>query len=572
MKRRMQLRSGRNIRYKITVDQPDLAAPDSPDPAQESGESDDQPHVEQVDSDASSPDNTANESGSDDSDSSESESDDDPEPTPGSILAKLFEDEKINRSNEDYLEDLATDWTEGFEDEEEAEQYREKLESYVAYYNSVPTIGEIMKLQDIEDEDRRELIDMRLKLDMPDLERQEWQKVRNTLKMRVDYYAGRLDKDSPEAREVVGCGKNLGEAIRQATHITEDRRRKLLEMHRDLATMSHASEEAPKLEKRIRTALLLNDGVPPPRIENPLGVLQAFRAAVDQKLYGLTRPKEELLCFLNGHLTSNAPGCVVGLESQPGMGKTSLAIAMAEAMNCGWYKIPMGSLTEASQITGNQPVFTGSNPGLVVEALKKFSSGMGVLILDEVDKIPKDGRESRGLISVLLELLDFSQNNAFQETHLQMPLDLSKMVIIVTMNNRELVDPIVLNRIQTLIKIKPYEYNERLTILRDIMIPKYLDKYGLQDTVCFSQEAMHRLLDLAPKTDKGMRPPENALKTVLSRLKLYRTCFAGGDMSLVSFRLPDFSMERYTVTPDTVEATAGHLRDSMSISMLMMYQ
>ena len=553
----MRTRSGKRRRISlVTIDHP----PDSP--AESESESV---------FDHETPSDEESAVSTEDTESEESVSETEPEAV--SVIKRLFGSQKINRANEDLLEDLATDWQEGFDNEEEAEEYRETLEKYVAHYNSVPTIGEIMKLPNVPEEDRRELIDMRLSLDTDGIETSVWRKIRNKLKLRVDYYAGRLPENSTEAREAVGIGKNLGEAIRSATHLTENRRDRLLSMHRELSAMNHGSDEAPKLEKRIRIALSLKDGLPPPRITNPLSVLQKFRGSVDSELYGLSRPKEEMLCFLNSHLTSpNAPGCVLGIESAPGMGKTSLAIAMAKAIGCGWYKIPMGSLTESSQLSGSQPVFTGSTPGMVLEAVKCFESGMGILILDEVDKINLDSHHGSGIISVLLELLDFSQNHAFNEAYLQIPLDLSKIIIIVTMNNREKINPIVLNRIQTLIKLDSYSYRDRLEILRSIMVPKYLEKYELSSTVEFTESALHAILELSPKSDKGMRPPENALKTVLSRVKLYRTCVAGGDTSLVNFVLPEFSLEMYRVTAETVQSTAGHLKQREDVSHLMLYR
>lgn len=360
-------------------------------------------------------------------------------------------------------------------------------------------------------------------------------------------------------------------AIIMADNMTETRRNLLLDMYREFSLLTQGSEDSIKLKERIQRSLKLNDGVIPPRIVNPIEILDSFRRTVDSELYGLAQAKEEMLCFLNNQLTSDISGTILGLESSPGMGKTSLAISVAKARGCGWYKIPMGSITDVSQLTGSQPVYVGAAPGMIADALKTLNNGTGVLILDEADKINSDSRESSAIFSALLEILDFSQNHEFVDANLRIPMDLSRLTIIITMNDRTKINPIVLNRVQTIISLKTYSYSERLMILKKIMVPKYLKKYGLESTVSFTVSALHEILSLTPKNDKGMRPVENILKTVLSRIKLYHTCTVGNDMSLVNFTIKHFSTENFTVTPETVKVTAEHLSQKLPDSLRMMY-
>ena len=168
------------------------------------------------------------------------------------------------------------------------------------------------------------------------------------------------------------------------------------------------------------------------------------KQVLDQNHYGLTGVKEEILEFLSimiltrqragqegSGIIARAP--ILSLVGLAGVGKTTIAYSIAEALGRKIERIPFGGLGSASQLRGKSRLYSDSEPGMVIKALRRAGTSNPVLLLDEIDKISDSYKGDPA--SALLEVLDPEQNKAFQDNYLEVDFDLSNITFITTANS-----------------------------------------------------------------------------------------------------------------------------------------
>ncbi len=199
---------------------------------------------------------------------------------------------------------------------------------------------------------------------------------------------------------------------------------------------------------------------------------------LDKNHYGMTRIKDRLLEYisvlnLNKGRVSAGTLCFVGL---PGIGKTSVAVSIAEALNRRFVRIAMGGMGDVAQLRGLPPYLPGSEPGLIIKNLRRVGSNNPVILLDEIDRVAESGRAA--IMGALLELLDPEQNNAFNDYFIDYPIDLSEVLFVASANNTGGISNAVLDRLEV-IEMPSYSDNEKKVIGRDYLFPKALREAGL---------------------------------------------------------------------------------------------
>ncbi len=185
-----------------------------------------------------------------------------------------------------------------------------------------------------------------------------------------------------------------------------------------------------------------------------------------------TRVLEHLAVSMHKQTQTGPILCLVG---PPGVGKTSFASAIAEAMGCEFARIALGGVRDEAEIRGHRKTYIGAMPGRIIRALKQVKQANPVILLDEIDKMGMDHRGDPA--SALLEVLDNQQNEHFVDHFIEIPFDLSQVTFIVTANSLN-IPPALKDRLE-IIHLSGYTELEKINIAQSHLIPKQLEEVGL---------------------------------------------------------------------------------------------
>ena len=214
---------------------------------------------------------------------------------------------------------------------------------------------------------------------------------------------------------------------------------------------------------------------------------------LDQNHYGLEKIKERIVEYLAVKMmTGHNPSTILCFAGPPGVGKTSLAKSISEALGRKFVKQSLGGVRDESEIRGHRRTYIGALPGRILKGMKDAGTVNPVFLLDEIDKMTADYRGDPA--AAMLEVLDPEQNKFFSDNYLEEPYDLSQVMFITTANDLSNIPAPLRDRME-IIELSSYTEIEKFNIGFKHLIPRQLEEHGLKpEQLSISEDAMYAII------------------------------------------------------------------------------
>ncbi len=321
-----------------------------------------------------------------------------------------------------------------------------------------------------------------------------------------------------------------------ALKLTEEVRAKLLKEVDRLAKQPYSSAEASVIRNYLDVCLEMPWG----KETRERASVAAARKILDRDHFGLEKVKERILEFIAvRQMNPEAKGQIVCLVGPPGVGKTSIAISVASALNRKLARLSLGGVRDEADIRGHRRTYIGAMPGRIVNAISQSGSMNPLLLLDEIDKMGSDYRGDPA--AAMLEVLDGEQNCAFRDHFLEIPLDLSRVLFITTANTTSTIPRPLLDRMEV-IELTSYTDEEKLEIAKRYLLPKQMKEHGLKKSALRVEDEALRAVITGYTRESGVRTLERMMG------KLCRK---------TAMRLVSGEGRRCAVTPENLEEYLG---------------
>ena len=217
------------------------------------------------------------------------------------------------------------------------------------------------------------------------------------------------------------------------------------------------------------------------------------------------------------NLNRNIQSPIICLVGPPGVGKTTIAMSIARALNRDFYKISVGGLNDSTELVGSRRTYLASAPGKIIQGLNKCGSNNPLILIDEVDKMVKDYKGDPA--STLLEILDPNQNKIFTDNYIEEPFDLSGVLFILTANNVSDIPKPILDRVE-LIELHSYTVFEKKDIAKNYMLPNILlDNMVYDNKIKFSDELLYFIINNYTE-EAGVRDLERILSSLARKITI----------------------------------------------------
>jgi hypothetical protein len=250
-----------------------------------------------------------------------------------------------------------------------------------------------------------------------------------------------------------------------------------------------------------------------------------MKIVLDDAVYGHEKAKQQLFRIIGQWINGEQDGYCFGFEGPPGVGKTSLAkkglshcLKDEFGVSRPFAMIQIGGDSNGSSLHGHNYTYVGSTWGSIAQILMDKKCMNPIIFIDEIDKISKteNGKE---IIGILTHLLDPSQNDCFQDKYFTgIDLDLSKALFILSYNDVDAIDRVLLDRIHR-IKFKNLSLDEKITICKNHLLPEIYKKMGLEDMIIMKEDVLKNIIEQYT-SEPGVRKLKEILFEIVGEINL----------------------------------------------------
>lgn len=240
--------------------------------------------------------------------------------------------------------------------------------------------------------------------------------------------------------------------------------------------------------------------------------LKKVAESLDKNHYGLEKVKDRIVEYLAVKMmTGKNPNTILCFAGPPGVGKTSLAKSISEALGRKFIKQSLGGVRDESEIRGHRRTYIGALPGRILKGMKDAGSVNPVFLLDEIDKMTADYRGDPA--AAMLEVLDPEQNKYFSDNYLEEPYDLSQVMFITTANDLSNIPAPLRDRME-IIELSSYTEIEKFNIGFKHLLKRNLDEHGLkEEQLTIEDDAMYAIIQNYTR-EAGVRELNRMIATI----------------------------------------------------------
>lgn len=471
---------------------------------------------------------------------------------------KNSDNSEINFTEKCYIYGLPYNWSDEYTSINVEKNRKNKLNSI---YNNVKKqlinksvqIVDILKLKNITDSERIQLIEKYAIMQSLDGQLNEYLKYRDMLRTEINYYKCRkinleelmiIEKQKDEFR----LNKfSIDEIEQKILKLNVDKYSKNL-IYQKYINNNINSSDFHKIKEWINTVVSIPFNISKyidcSLTNNINQKISYIKKRLDEEIYGMKSIKEELLLVIfqrlsNPTATTNSPIALVG---PPGIGKTSIVKILASILSIPFDLISIGGVNDPSFLDGHSYTYEGSRPGQIVKSLIKMKCDNGIIFIDEIDKIGKSVK-SEEVSNHFLHMIDPVQNMMFYDKYVSdIPIDLSKIWFIFSLNDSSLLDPILKNRMN-LIHVPGYELKDKLEIMNNFLVPKIIKSLNMDINNIILTDTIKKYIIEKCSQEPGIRNLKTVIDTLYTKLNLLCSVSQDENSHLnLSFEIKNFTL------------------------------